>query len=136
MPRKDLVIKRRAHTRTLKNGRKVRVRASVHSIKDRGQPGRGPAKLPRSPSGGLSGWKAKDSAKKRRRILSRVAKRDGEKSAMARLQLIANFNHRVSPTSAAVARRDKSWVARNFTGNKKVKSPSGLTKPMKGRRSS
>lgn len=120
-------VKRVGHFRKV-NGNRVWVKPTTYTQKDRGAPGRGREVLPRSPPGNLRGWKAAQTARVRHRILTTVAKADGEKATMARLQLVSTYNKRTAPKAAATARRDISWVASNFRGRVKVPAGTGRSR--------
>ncbi len=68
------------------------------------------------------------SAKTRRRILTRLAIRNGEKSVMGKLQAVAVLNKNTNPSVTRKAMADRRRVAKSFIGNKRVKTGRGLSR--------
>jgi hypothetical protein len=88
-------------------------------VKDTGKPGKTPASkrvLPEPTSGALgcggTGWRRKDSATQRRRVLKCLVMKKKKKCAtvIRDLNLLANFTKRTSPATHKAARADMAAI--------------------------
>lgn len=109
-----LRIKRKAYIK--KDGTKVK--SSTFLIKDRGLHGRGPKIITMTKPGLLGTGFFSKSVAEQHRILKRAAVKYGEKSVQGDMQAKATFNKNVNPVLSRKAQRLRSWVAKNFDGDK------------------
>lgn len=118
-----LRITRKGFTR--KDG--TRVKPTSFTIRDRGNPGRGPKLVPPL-TGSPLGIKFSNKADTRRRKEIALAKKIGEKKVVGKLGALAVLNKNTNPTLARKARSDQRFIAQRFIGKKRVRSPRGLGK--------
>jgi hypothetical protein len=112
-------IARKAHHKTLRSGKGVYVASKC--IKDRGAPGRwqsvkhmmgiGPLK-----KGSLSivGYHANDSTEKRHVALEKAVHHYGKSSTVKKLNAVAIYTKRTTPSRSRTYRRDRNWVSKKF----------------------
>ena len=100
--------------RLLNRGTTYRVKASC--IKNRGNPGKGPAVIGPLKQGDLkdAGYEHTDSAEKRHAALSKAVGKYGRLSTLRKLNAIAVLNKNVGPTRAKIYRTDRDWVKKIF----------------------
>ena len=102
---------RRGHIRHI-SGKTVRVVS--HRVRNRGLPGKGPYILPPMRPGGLFGWKAASPITARHRALSTAMHYETPLSVFRRLQLLARYTKRTSPSTRRTALQNAAWVRRKF----------------------
>jgi len=105
----------------------IQVSSVTFLIMDRGKKGRGKKIFPPLEKGAL-GISFNTSASARRRKLAKLARRVGEKTVMGRLQALVVYNKNTNPDISRKAAADRSWIAKNFIGRKKVRPPRGLSR--------
>lgn len=81
---------------------------------DQGAPGRGKKILPTPDPGHLYGWKHTMSAARRHLILVKAVRKDGYATIIRRLNLLRNFTHRTSPSTARAAGADMAWLKAKY----------------------
>lgn len=133
-----LIIRRKGYTRKAftasRAGKKVavasaKVKPSVFRVADRGKPGRGPKVVPPLKKGALGGpgfFNRKQEEQKG--IVSRRAKRLGEKRVVGELRALQVFFKTTSPAKSRRAYQLSRWVAGSFKGKNKVTYPKGLSR--------
>ena len=82
--------------------------------KNRGLPGRGPYILPKLTPGKLYGYKVSASPSSRQRSLSFAMKRNSPLTVFRRLQVLARYLKRTSPTAVRTILSNASIVRRKF----------------------
>jgi hypothetical protein len=100
--------------RLLNRGTTYRVKASC--IKNRGNPGKGPAVIGPLKQGDLkdAGYEHTDSAEKRHAALSKAVGKYGRLSTLRKLNAIAVLNKNVAPTRANTYRTDRDWIKKIY----------------------
>jgi hypothetical protein len=100
--------------RLLNRGTTYRVKASC--IKNRGNPGKGPAVIGPLKQGDLkdAGYDHTDSAEKRHASLSKAVGKYGRLSTLRKLNAIAVLNKNVAPTRANTYRTDRDWIKKIY----------------------
>jgi hypothetical protein len=100
--------------RLLNRGTTYRVKASC--IKNRGNPGKGPAVIGPLKQGDLkdAGYDHTDSAEKRHAALSKAVGKYGRLSTLRKLNAIAVLNKNVAPTRANTYRTDRDWIKKIY----------------------
>jgi hypothetical protein len=66
------------------------------------------------------------SAEKRRRVESKLARKEGEKSVVGKLRAIQVFNKNVNPELSRKAKSDADYIAGTYRGKKRVGYPKGF----------
>ena len=92
---------------------KAGIRVAASCVPDQGAPGKTPKSkqvLPKPSEGGLLGWKKAMPTAARRRLLREVARKDGCLTAVRRLDLLAKFTKKTSPSTRRAARSDAEWL--------------------------
>ena len=100
--------------RLLNRGTTYRVKASC--IKNKGNPGKGPAVIGPLKQGDLKdvGYDHTDSAEKRHAALSKAVGTYGRLSTLRKLNAIAVLNKNVAPTRANIYRTDRDWIKKIY----------------------
>ena len=100
--------------RLLNRGTTYRVKASC--IKNKGNPGKGPAVIGSLKQGDLkdAGYDHIDSAEKRHAALSKAVGKYGRLSTLRKLNAIAVLNKNVAPTRANTYRTDRNWISKTY----------------------
>jgi len=100
--------------RLLKRGTTYRVPATC--IKNRGQPGKGPAVIGPLKKGDLTskGYSASDSASQRHAALAQAVGAYGRLSTLRKLNAIAVLNKTTAPTRAKTFKTDRNWVKKTY----------------------
>ena len=100
--------------RLLNRGTTYRVKASC--IKNKGNPGKGPAVIGPLKQGDLKdvGDDHTDSAEKRHSALSKAVGKYGRLSTLRKLNAIAVLNKNVAPTRANTYRTDRNWISKTY----------------------
>jgi hypothetical protein len=102
---------RRAHTRHISGGI-VRVKSSL--IRNRGLPGKGPYTLPPLSPGKLYGYTVSASSPNRYKSLTFAMKSNSPLAVFRRLQVLARYLKRTSPTAQRTILKNAAWVRRKF----------------------
>ena len=100
--------------RLLNRGTTYRVKASC--IKNKGNPGKGPAVIGPLKQGDLKtvGYDHTDSAEKRHTALIKAVSEYGPLSTLRKLNAIAVLNKNVAPTRAKIYRTDRDWIKKIY----------------------
>ena len=102
--------------RLLNRGTTYRVKASC--IKNKGNPGKGPAVIGPLKKGDLkdAGYDHTDPAHERHMALIKAVSEYGHLSTLRKLNAIAVLNKNVAPTRSKIYRTDRDWIKKiNFT---------------------
>lgn len=124
---------RKGYTYTRKDGKRVSVKPKC--IVDRGAPGKGAKVLPKPRKGKLGAFgysKVKSlSVAERHAALKKAVKYYGRDSVIGSLTLVANYNKKTNPRTAAIFRSDAKWVHREFPDQtmKQIKAQKGRKIP-------
>lgn len=102
---------RRAHTRHISSG-VVRVKSSL--IRNRGLPGKGPYSLPPLSPGKLYGYTVSASSPNRYKSLTFAMKSNSPLAVFRRLQVLARYLKRTSPTAQRTILKNAAWVRKKF----------------------
>jgi hypothetical protein len=112
---------KKAHTRTLKSGKKVSVKQSRMPstwITDVGQPGKGPKTLPKLGSEiHLSnfGYSLKDTKQERQKSLKKASKKHSTLKVLKRTNLIANYSQ-WNEKNYKKLRQDVDFLKKEYSG--------------------
>jgi hypothetical protein len=100
--------------RLLNRGTTYRVKASC--IKNKGNPGKGPAVIGPLKKGDLkdAGYDHTDPAHERHRSLIKAVSEYGHLSTLRKLNAIAVLNKNVAPTRAKIYRTDRDWIKKIY----------------------
>jgi hypothetical protein len=101
----------RAYTRHISGGI-VRVRSAV--IRNRGLPGKGPYTLPPLSPGKLYGYTVSANVPNRYKSLTFAMKSNSPLAVFRRLQILARYLKRTSPTARSTVLRNAAWVRTKF----------------------
>lgn len=101
----------RAYTRRI-SARTIRVKSSV--IRNRGLPGKGPYTLPTLSPGKLYGYTVSASTPNRYKSLTFAMKSNSPLAVFRRLQVLARYLKRTSPSAQRVILGNARWVRRRF----------------------
>jgi hypothetical protein len=101
----------RAYTRRISGGT-VRVKSTV--IRNRGLPGRGPYTLPPLSPGKLYGYTVSANTPNRYKSLTFAMKSNSPLAVFRRLQILARYLKRTSPTARRTILGNAAWVRRKF----------------------
>lgn len=101
----------RAYTRRISGG-VVRVKSSV--IRNRGLPGKGPYTLPPLSPGKLYGYTVSANVPNRYKSLTFAMKSNSPLAVFRRLQILARYLKRTSPTARSTVLRNAAWVRSKF----------------------
>ena len=102
---------RRAYTRHISGG-VVRVKST--RIVNRGLPGKGPYTLPPLTPGKLYGYTVSASSPNRYKSLTFAMKGNSPLAVFRRLQILARYLKRTSPTARNTVLKNASWVRTKF----------------------
>lgn len=92
---------------------KYGTRIAAKCVRDTGKPGKTPASkrvLPVPEPGFLHGWTHNMPESRRHSIIKEVVASEGCVSAIRRLNLLANYTAKTSPSTHSKARADMAWV--------------------------
>jgi hypothetical protein len=122
---------RKAFTRRTRTGKLVRVPATrvapaTFRIKDIGAVGRGKKVIPPLKKGVFPKNFFSKPESSRRKFLTSMAKKKGEKVVVGRLRAVQVFNKRVNPALSKKALADSKFVAGSFKGRMQVQFPTGF----------
>jgi len=100
--------------RLLNRGTTYRVKASC--IKNKGNPGKGPAVIGPLRQGDLkdAGYDHNDPAHERHIALIKAVSEYGPLSTLRKLNAIAVLNKNVAPTRAKIYRTDRDWISKTY----------------------
>ena len=100
--------------RLLNRGTTYRVKASC--IKNKGNPGKGPAVIGPLKQGDLkdAGYDHTDPAHERHMALIKAVSEYGPLSTLRKLNAIAVLNKNVAPTRSKIYRTDRDWIKKNY----------------------
>jgi len=100
--------------RLLNRGTTYRVKPSC--IKNKGNPGKGPAVIGPLKQGDLKtvGYDYKDSADKRHIALAKAVGLYGRLSTLRKLNAVAVLNKNVAPTRASIYLTDRNWISKTY----------------------
>lgn len=100
--------------RLLNRGTTYRVKASC--IKNKGNPGKGPAVIGPLKKGDLkdSGYDHTDPAHERHMALIKAVSEYGHLSTLRKLNAIAVLNKNVAPTRSKIYRTDRDWIKKIY----------------------
>ena len=100
--------------RLLNRGTTYRVKASC--IKNKGNPGKGPAVIGPLKQGDLkqAGYDHTDPAHKRHMALIKAVSEYGPLSTLRKLNAIAVLNKNVAPTRSKIYRTDRDWISKTY----------------------
>ena len=101
----------RAYTRRISGG-VVRVKSSV--IRNRGLPGKGPYTLPPLSPGKLYGYTVSAAPANRYKSLTFAMKSNSPLAVFRRLQVLARYLKRTSPTAQRTILKNAAWIRRKF----------------------
>ena len=101
----------RAYTRRISGG-VVRVKSSL--IRNRGLPGKGPYTLPPLSPGKLYGYTVSATPSNRYKSLTFAMKSNSPLAVFRRLQVLARYLKRTSPTAQRTILKNAAWVRRKF----------------------
>ena len=101
----------RAYTRHISGGI-VRVRSAV--IRNRGLPGKGPYTLPPLSPGKLYGYTVSANVPNRYKSLTFAMKSNSPLAVFRRLQILARYLKRTSPTAQRTVLKNAAWVRTKF----------------------
>jgi len=101
----------RAYTRRISGG-VVRVKSTT--IRNRGLPGRGPYTLPPLSPGKLYGYTVSANTPNRYKSLTFAMKSNSPLAVFRRLQILARYLKRTSPTARSTVLRNAAWVRTKF----------------------
>lgn len=101
----------RAYTRRISGGT-VRVKSTV--IRNRGLPGRGPYTLPPLSPGKLYGYTVSANTPNRYKSLTFAMKSNSPLAVFRRLQILARYLKRTSPTAHRTILGNAAWVRTKF----------------------
>ena len=101
----------RAYTRHISGG-VVRVKSAV--IRNRGLPGKGPYTLPPLSPGKLYGYTVSANVPNRYKSLTFAMKSNSPLAVFRRLQILARYLKRTSPTARSTVLRNAAWVRTKF----------------------
>lgn len=101
----------RAYTRRISGGT-VRVKSTV--IRNRGLPGRGPYTLPPLSPGKLYGYTVSANTPTRYKSLTFAIKSNSPLAVFRRLQILARYLKRTSPTARRTILGNAAWVRTKF----------------------
>jgi len=101
----------RAYTRHISGGT-VRVKSAV--IKNRGLPGKGPYTLPPLSPGKLYGYTVSANVPNRYMSLTFAMKSNSPLAVFRRLQILARYLKRTSPTAQRTVLKNAAWVRAKF----------------------
>ncbi len=112
---------KKAHTRTLKSGKKISVKQSRMPstwVTDVGQPGKGPKVLPKLGNEiHLSnyGYSLKDTKQERQKSLKKASKKHGTLKVLKRTNLIANYSQ-WNEQNYKKLRQDVEFLKKEYSG--------------------
>jgi hypothetical protein len=124
---------KKAHTRTLKSGKKISVKQSripASLISDVGQPGKGPKTLPKIGNEiHLSnfGYSLKDTKQERQKSLKKASKKHGTLKVLKRTNLIANYSQ-WNEKNYKKLRQDVEFLKKEYSSKKQLSRTKKNTK--------
>jgi hypothetical protein len=101
----------RSYTRHISGG-VVRVKSTL--IRNRGLPGRGPYTLPPLSPGKLYGYTVSANTPNRYKSLTFAMKSNSPLAVFRRLQILARYLKRTSPTARSTVLKNAAWVRTKF----------------------